>query len=153
MYFMILSPAMFFLRNSLRPDSIDLLFVGFSCAFMKWETENNFFSQIIVFSGKLWPVFPFIFIFYLFRPFQMGPGKILETTNQLSLALKHDFRIFFIHNYTPCFIKGGGSLYQNIDFKTDPILLEVFILFTFIEYCIVSNFLAPLFSPFSIQTL
>ncbi len=60
---------------------------------MKWETENNFeqiefFSQIIIFSWKCLPLFPFIFNFYPSQPFQMGPGKIRETTNQLSLGHK-----------------------------------------------------------------
>ncbi len=27
--------------KTFRPDSIDLLFLGSSCTFMKWETENN----------------------------------------------------------------------------------------------------------------
>ncbi len=63
----------------LRSDSIDLLFLGSSCTFMKWQTENNLkkieiLSQIIVFSCKFLPLFPFIS--YPSRPFQMGPGKI-----------------------------------------------------------------------------
>ncbi len=35
---------------------------------------------------QIFASFSFYFYFYPSQPFQMGPGKIRETTNQLSLA-------------------------------------------------------------------
>ncbi len=60
-------------RKTIWPDSIDLLFRAYT--FKKSETKNNFkkiemFSQIIVFSCKCLPLFPFIFIFIPLNPFK-----------------------------------------------------------------------------------
>ncbi len=73
-----------------RPDPIDLLFLGSSCTFIKWEIENNFEKIEFFFSNycilmQIWASFSFYF--YPFPPFQMGMRKIQETTNQLSQAL------------------------------------------------------------------
>ncbi len=48
---------------------------------------------------QIFASFSFYFHFYPSRPFQMGPGKIGETTNQLSLALasKH-LKVILFHS-------------------------------------------------------
>ncbi len=79
-------------KHAFRPDSIDLLFLRSSCMFMKWETDiyfflnRNFLSNYCIFM-QMFASFSFYFPFYPSLPFQMGLGKIRETTNELSLAL------------------------------------------------------------------
>ncbi len=58
---------------------------------------------------QIYASFSFSFYIYCSQPFQMGPGKIWETTNQLSLA-----------STSTCQVR---NLYKVDQFQPDPVLL------------------------------
>ncbi len=91
----------------LRPDSIDWLFPDplvhlWNGNWKIFKKNRNLFSHYCIFM-QIFASFSFYFYFYPSRPFQMGPGKIWETTNQLSLALP------LPHHYTYCSSASVGS--------------------------------------------
>ncbi len=70
-----------------RPGSIDWLFLGPSCMFMKWETENNFKKMEFFLSNycilmQIFASFSFYFYFYLTT---LSNGSVKDPRNNKSI--------------------------------------------------------------------
>ncbi len=65
-----------FLTKTLKPDSIDLLFLGSSCTLMKWETANNLkknrfcFLKLLYFHANFGVVFLLVLVLSLLTLFK-----------------------------------------------------------------------------------
>ncbi len=78
--------------SSMRPDSINLLFLRSSCTFMKWETENNlkkieFFLKLLYFHAYFC-LFFLLFLFLSLSTLINGSGKDPRNNKSIESGLK-----------------------------------------------------------------
>ncbi len=124
------------------PDSIDLLFLRSSCAFMKWETENNFkkiesFSHIIVFSCKLLPLFRFFFFIPLnpFKWVQEGSEK-----QQINRVWPHQLsQVVHLYHILYSYTNEFYSCITSFNFTAASLVLFYSSLYTCIKFYSCNN--------------